>query len=305
MKRLALIGVLLIISVVLISGCTQTDTGTGQITREVAEKQEVSVPTVSKVPDPENIELFGGVKEGSIMRFYFTFNDKIGHDGAVELKITDSAEKTVYSKKFDVKSEQFIDYEVQLTGKPVGKAYEWKVPLSDIKKGMSPVGNAYLKFKTLSGKTLTADAPLFDIPAYTEEEIKQLYEEGYLKSAKTLGKSITKGNFQVILSRYGYFKHSVFGKEVTSFRVDIEVKNVGMEQDAFFIHDGALIVGNEQYNVGFDSEFDGMNIYPNIVKKGYLVFEDVPDGLSGEARVIVGHFWVDFNTVNYEFTIEI
>jgi len=303
MNKPVFLSLLFVVGIVLVSGCTQTDTSdTGQVINKDSQPTQTFVPSV---PDPENIDVFAGVKEGDVFRFYFAFNDRIAHDGNAKFEIKDYSGNKVYSSTFDAKSNQFMDYQFQLTGSPMGKAYEWKVPYSDIKKGMSSMGTAYIVFTTPSGKSLTADTSLFNIPSYTEEELEQIYESQYEKSAKTSGRLITKGNFQVTLDKYGFFKHSVFGKEETDFRVDIEVKNVGGEQDTFSIYNGAMIVGDQQYDVGFDSDFDGMNIYPSIVKKGYLVFKDVPEDISGEAKVIVGSAWIGYSPANYEFTIDL
>ena len=305
MFKFAVISVFIILSVMFVSGCTQNDTsGTGQITGKISEEPEVYLP---KTPDPGNIDIFSGVKEGDLIRFYFTFNDRVSHEGSVNIKIDDSTGKELYNTRFNVKASQFVDYQFQLTGNPIGKAYEWKLAYNSIPKGMSSMGTAYLTFTTLNGKILTADTSLFDLRAYTDEEIEQMYEDRYIQNAKTSDKVAKKGNFEVKLLRYGYFTHrySAWSEEETDFRIDIEVKNVGNEEDSFYTYDSALIIGEKQYDVGYDSEFDGGNIYPNIVKDGYIVFKDVPEDLSGEAKIMVGTHWVGYERTHYFFRIEI
>lgn len=287
MNKLAVLSALLIISTVLASGCTQTDTsGAGLIPgKKGIEKTDVFAPTI---PDPENIDLFSGIKEGDLIRFFFTFNDRIGHGGKVSVKITDTLDKTVYSSHFDVKSNQFMDYQFRLTGEPVGKAYEWKVPYSAIQKGMSNMGTAYLTFTTPNGKNLNADTTLSDLPSYTREEIEQLYENQYFQSAKTIGQTMNEGDFEVTLVRVGYFKYLDFDKEVKYFRADIKVKNIGFESKSFSGYDAAMIVDSNQYSRSYRSEFEDNNIYPDVIKEGYLLFEDLPENMAGEVKIIAG-----------------
>lgn len=317
MNKLLVIIALLIISVILVSGCTQTDT---PVTEEIMgkdtnkpegwsiQKPEEFIPPAS---DPGNIDLFDGVKEGSLIRFYFVFDDRIGHDGKVNLKITDNSDKTVYASRFDVKSSQFVDYRLQLTGEPIGKAYEWKVSYSSIQKGMSSMGSAYLTFITPNGKNLNADTTLFDLPSYTQEEIEQLYENQYFETAKTINQSMSEGDFEVTLSKVGQFKYLDYDKEIKYFRADVKVKNIGSESKSFNGYDAAMIIGSNQYSVSYRSEFEGINIYPGVIKEGYLLFEDVPENITGEVKIVAGSaFWysVDHHSwrdILYTFTLQI
>jgi len=317
MNKIFVIIALFIISVILVSGCTQTDTSgtedtTGKDTKKPegwsVQKPEEFIPLAS---DPGNIDLFDGVKEGSLIRFYFVFDDRIGHDGKVNLKIIDNSDKTVYTSLFDVKSSQFVDYQFQLTGEPIGKAYEWKVSYSSIQKGMSSMGNAYLTFITQNGKNLNADTTLFDLPSYTQEEIEQLYENQYFETAKTIDQTLTEGDFEVTLAKAGYFKYLNYDKEIRYFRADIKVKNIGSESKSFNSYDAAMIIGSNQFSASYRSEFEGINIYPGVIKEGYLLFEDVPENITGEVKIIAGSaFWysVDYHSwrdILYPFTLQI
>jgi len=293
-----------ILAILIISGCTSG--GTGQITSKDTGDQQTPVPAQTySIPDPENIEYFGGVKEGDMIRFYFAFDDTIGHSGRVDFVIKDSLNKTVYESQFDVNKNQFVDYEYRLTSIGIGKAFEIKISFNDIEKGMSDYGNAFLTFTTINGKTMTSETFLFEIPSYTSEEIEEIYETRYIESAKTSGDNVKKGNFDVTLVRYGYYTHTEWDEEVTDFRADIEVENIGNDENIFSIYSGALIVENKQYDVGFESTFEGYNIYPGVVKEGYLIFDDVPEDLSGEANLIVGSSWSGFSTPDYAFIIQL
>jgi len=317
MNRLVVPSALLIISLILVSGCTQVDTsGTGQITAKDTDKPEgwsIERPkeSIPPVPEPVNINLFDGVKEGDLIRFYIVFNDRIGHDGKVSLKITDDTDKTVYASQFDVKASQFVDYQFQLTGESIGKAYEWNVPYSSIQKGTSSMGKAYLTFTTPSGKNLNADTTIFDLPSYTREEIEQLYENQYLQTAKTIDQTMSEGDFEVTLVKVGYYGYLDYDQELNYFRADIKVKNIGSESKSFSSYDAAMIIGSNQYSRSYRSEFEGINIYPGVIKEGYLLFEDVPENIGGEVKIIAGGaYWhsVDYHSwrdILYTFTIHV
>jgi|UniRef100_A0A7C3WVA3 hypothetical protein len=301
------IGIVFAIIIILgIIGATLTPTG------KIAETQPSETTTTQQIQPttraPENIVMFMGVKEGDLVRFFFGFNDRKAYDGKVSFKILDSSNKTVYTSQFDVKANQYIDYEFKLTGSPIGKVYEWKIPFNSIGKGVSNIGTAYITFTTVDGGVLTADFPLLEIPSYTPEEIRQLYETQYLQTAKNIGQTVTKGNFEVTLVRLGYFTHLQFdtwGNEVTEFRVDIKVKNIGTEKDTFSVYNAVMIVGDKQYEYSYNSKFEGYEIYPNVVKEGYIIFKDVPKDLSGQVRIIVGSAWILWNQVNYEFVVQV
>ncbi len=263
---------------------------------------------------PENIVMFEAVKEGDLIRFYFGFNDMIGYNGNVKLEIADNVNKSVYNSNFNVKSTDFVDYQFTLYGQPTGKAYEWEISLNSIQKGMSNSGTAYLTF-SINDKKYTVERSFIPIPSYTPNEIIQLYENRYLQSAKNAGQTLTKGSFNVTLVRLGYFihlQHETYGGEVTDFRADIKVRNIGNESERLSSSDTALIVGSKQYGYSSGSEFDGYKLLDSgIVKEGYILFEGVPIGLTDKVEVIVGSsYGYDSSTLTwtnllYSFDIEL
>ena len=127
MKKLFLITIILL-NIFLIS-CSST--------QEIVDKDIDKSSSHKLVADPQNIDKFNEVKEGDLFRFYFTFNDRTGHDGLLFFKIVDESKRGLYAANFDVKSDQFFDYVYGLTGVSIGKAYEWKIPYSKIQKGTS------------------------------------------------------------------------------------------------------------------------------------------------------------------------
>jgi len=145
------------------------------------------------------------------------------------------------------------------------------------------------------------------IPQYTEEEINQIYENRYLESAKNIGQTKTLGSFEVTIVRVGYFTRLYLGEEKTDFRVDIKVKNRLDMENSFYTMGAALIAGEKQYDSSlFDSHFDGTNIYPGVVKEGYIVFEGVPKNLKGQVNIIVGKaFGYNYNTDTFGFMVDL
>ncbi len=254
-----------------------------------------------------NIQLFQGVKEGDSIRFYFVLNDGAAHDGTVYFKIMDDIGSILYENEFQIKADDYKDYQFKLTGVSIGKAYEWYVKFDDIKKGIANsigYGKASLKFTT-NGQILTADTTV-EIPHYTGEEIATMYEDQYMKTSKVVNQHVSQGNFDVTLVRLGYYKHLEFGswgKEIKDFRADIAVKNIGAETDSFFTTEAAIVIGSSQYNVSYESKFDGSDIRPGVVKEGYLIF-NIPGELSGVGDVIIGKYYSYPNNIEYKFNFD-
>ncbi len=108
----------------------------------------------------------------------------------------------------------------------------------------------------------------------------------YLSTSKEINKTIREHPFEVTLKRVGYFTHLKYdkwGDEVTHFRVDIQVKNIDYEIRSFSYMKAAIVIGSEQYDVlWLDSEFDGYDIRPNVIKEeGYLLFDIPEEKLQG------------------------
>lgn len=256
-----------------------------------------------------SVQTFQGVKEGDVIRFYFILNDGEAYDGQAQFKILDNAGNILYQDEFDVKASDYKDYVYQLTGTSAGKAYEWYVQFNQINKGVADIlgyGKAQLQFTT-SGQTLSAEAAV-EIPAITKEQTIAAYENSYVKKATPVDKTITKGYFQVTLVRVGYYKHleyDTWGDEVTDFRADIKVKNIGSEEETFSTYDAAIIIGNSQYDAKlFRSKFDGYNLRPGIVREGYLIFE-TPITLKGQGEIIAGSYYnYPEGEIEYKFSFD-
>jgi hypothetical protein len=262
--------------------------------------------------DPANINTFAAADEGEIIRFYFVLEDSNGNntpgDGKANLQIKDPTGKVVYGQDFNFEASKFVNYEFKLTGKGIGKAYEWRVNKSDIEKGVSEIGTADITLTVASGKVLKSTADYLTIPKYSEEELLAVYENAYNKTAIVSGEVLKKGNFEVTLVKYGYYKHLKYdttGDEVTDFRVDLKVINISSKKDTFNVFEAALISGSNQYKYSFNSKIDTADIFAGVIKEGYILFEDVPDTISGTIKIIPGTAYdSSYNTISYEFDVE-
>lgn len=135
------------------------------------------------------------------------------------------------------------------------------------------------------------------------------YEEEYNQNAKVSGEVIKRGSFEITLVKYGFYTHlkyDTWGDEVTDFRADLKVKNIGSEKDSFSTYDAVIISGSNQYERSFNSKLDSSDIHPGIIKEGYLIFEDVPKTLTGQIKIIVGTSYdTSYNKLTYEFDVQI
>lgn len=132
------------------------------------------------------------------------------------------------------------------------------------------------------------------------------YEELYFENAIDSGKSIRRGDFKVTLLKYGIYKYLEYGDwgdEIITFRADITVENIGSETKSFSHYDAALVQGSKQYDYYYRSEFEGLDTYPGVIREGYILFEDVPEDISGDIKIITGsayyrpvdyHSWRDY-----------
>jgi len=301
---------LFLITVIFISGCTQENPITsGTKTTASSGSQEITPQQTVSDYHPTNINTFSSSNEGDVIRFYFLLENQDGQNtlgsGEANVQIKDSVGNVVFSQKFDFKSSDFVDYQFKLTGQGIGKAYEWRVNQKDIQKGISEMGKADLTITLPDGKVINATDDYVSIPSYSEEEIKQMYDALYNKNAQLSGEIVKKGDFEVTLVKYGFFKHlelGAYGDEVTDFRVDLKVKNIGSEKNSFSNYAAVLIVGSHQYERSFNSELDSSDIYPGIIKEGYLLFKDVPTTITGKIDIIAGTSYDEYyNEFTYKF----
>jgi hypothetical protein len=159
---------------------------------------------------------------------------------------------------------------------------------------------------TTNGKILEDTYSGFVIPSYTSEEIKQMWEAEYDKNSKFSREVISKGNFEVTLVKYGFFEHyDISNDNKTDFRADIKVKNIGSELHCYDVDNAKIISGSNEYSESLYSNFGIWNncIEAGFVQEGYIVYDNVPQNLTGQIKINVGAD--EFNNKNdfYEFTV--
>lgn len=318
--------VFLIIGVLLLAGCTstgqtsatqssnttQTQTQTPTQTLSPTNTTQQTLPPQPKTPEPfnaekaANIATFTSVEEGGQYRFYFMLEDSNGANtvaaGKANVRVYDDVNNTLYSSELNVKTTDYVDYQFKLTGKGLGKAYEWRVPVSNVKKGISSFwGTAELTFTTSDGIVLRAEDKTMSIPKYSDEELAQIAEEKYAKTATTINQMLTKGSFEVVVNKIGFINVTQYSTTKQYLRVDMTVRNVGSEREYFSPSGTVLLTGQgKQYETSYGGTLGTYSqMYPGITKSGYILFENVPTTETGIKLVFeLGH---DENYDSYKF----
>ncbi len=233
---------------------------------------------------------FYGIKEGDYIKFNFDFNDNKRYDGTVHLTIVDKVGTVLYEDTFYVTVK---DYQ----GSIFYSYYEWYVSFDKIKKGiggLASYGTAYLTFLMPDGTKLEASDTV-EIPTLSKEEIIAMYEERYLATSKEINKTLRIYPLEVTLKRIGQFTHlqyDTWGDEVTHFRVDVQVKNVGENEHSLWYYNAAVVIGSKQYDVLFESKFNSSGIKPNVIREGYLLFNIPRAELRGIGYIDVGKLFL-------------
>lgn len=285
-----------IIGTGLLSGCTNNQTG-----------------IITTTNPPVNINQFTSTKEGDVLRFYFLLEDRSGintySNGHAKMIIFDNANNTLYTQEFTVKTTEFVDYQFKLTGQGIGKAYEWRVPLKDIQKGMSSYGfgKSFLTFTTPDNTILTAEDTLVQIPTYTQEEIASMQETEYQQSAVNVNKVVTKGNFKVTVTKAGFYNTVEWDQKKHYLRVDMEVTNIG-SQSEYFSPSGTSIIDSQsnQHDYSYGGTLDLFSsVYPSIIKKGSVLFEGISTSESVVTLVFELGYDENFNQYQYSYVIDL
>lgn len=260
--------------------------------------------------NPVSIVDFSSADEGQLIRFYFQVQDERGQriaaNGQVHIKIFDNANNIVYEKIFPVSSSEYQDYQIVLTGQEIGKAYEWKISKDEIKKGVSNFGKATLEFNT-QGKTLTSINDYVEIPTLTKEEMEALNEGQYEKNAIIVNKKVSKGDWEVTVTKAGYYNPlEEYGEQKEYFRVDMVVKSIAHERKYFSPSGMALLDSGKQYEQEYGGTLDTFaELYPNIIKEGYVLFKPLPKTTKSVKLVFTAGYDEDYKDIQYEYLINL
>jgi len=219
----------------------------------------------------EKIKYIIPEKIGNKTRFKFAFENSSGElvkvDGSVKLEIFDKFGNCVYNKTYDLNSVPYSSgkYMIVLDSNEIGKSIDDK-------------GNVVLTYKN-SGKILTKSHSII-LQKYTEEELKNIFEEEYIKNAKTINKEQIGGNFKITITKHGYFKvyDAKKNKIKEVYRVDMIVKNLADENVEFNPMDIYIIdnSGNKYRYINGGNLEIGTILNGRKQIEGYFLFEDIP-----------------------------
>lgn len=292
---------------ILITSCTTNNIESKQIPTS----EELLIESRQKSNNQEiaSIVSFDSADEGELIRFYFQIKDTLGNkistDGKIDLKIFDNLNNLLYEDSFIVYSSKYVDYQFQLTGQSIGKAYEWSISKEDVKKGTSDYGKAEIIF-TKNNKQLTASNDFVAIPFFTEEEIKQIYEEDYNKNKKIAEEKIKSLKLEITIKSFGFYKAQSYLDIEEYLRIDLLVKNIDNEPNYFWPSSTVLIdsEGN-QYETAYEGTIEGKEMFPNTKQEGYILLEGVPKTLKSANLIFDAGYDEYFETVYLYYQLSI
>ncbi len=262
--------------ILMFCGCTQTSNNE-KPTNEVMVNNTTSINTTSNINNNvvehavANIKYIIPENSGNKTLFNFAFEDKNGKlikaEGSVRLEVIDKLGNCVLNKTYDLSS---IPYS---SGK-----YIVSLNSSEIGKGMDTQGIVILTYQ--NGNKVLSKSNSIMLQKYSEEELKKIFEEEYLKNAKEVNIKQTRGNFEITIVRHGYFKiyNAEKNKVDEVYRVDMIVKNLIYDSVQFNPMDIYIIddSGNKYRYINGGSLKIGTTINGDKQLKGYFLFEDVP-----------------------------
>src|SRR5918997_6971018 len=117
----------------------------------------VPAGTVYKAENPEQItgvSQFVVLKDGSLYKARFSFIDRnerpVTSDANVTFSAKTQANQTIYERAFNVKAEQFQQYQLVLTGAPI-LAYAWQIDSGEMTAQAHPATNTMTTRNTTAG----------------------------------------------------------------------------------------------------------------------------------------------------------
>lgn len=306
---------MLIISILVLSGCTTTQTNTPSSNNQDSGVNTQTQPSATDSGSglrSSNVEFIGNfmatADEKSIeTRFSLLDGSKkyVSADGTGTIKIENNEGEEVYTGTVNPRKEDFGTYTLMLTGEDF-EAYVWEIPINEIKKSTSSSGTMYLNFKTKDSQFEEMTADILGLPTYSDEELAELNEQEFSKNAIAINKKISKGDFEVTVQRVGIFEPMVtYGEPEEYFRVDMEVKNIADEKE-YFSPSGLAILDNQGNQ--FESEYGGTldtygEIYPGVKKSGYVLFKKIPANAQTIKLVFELGYDANYDEYFYEYNI--
>jgi len=299
---------ILLICVIFISGCVQTSDNTDSEDAPTTPQQTFS-DTGLRSSNAKYIGNFVALSSEQNIDARFSLYDEdknyVSGDGIGNIIIVNSDEEIVYKSTINVKKEDFGTYTLILTQDKF-IAFAWEIPINQINKSTSSTGTIYLKFIMEDIEFEVIDASFWGLPKYSEQELAQLNDDKFTQSAIVFNNKISKGNFEVTLTKVGFFTPLVtYGDKKEYFRIDMEVKNIGNEQQYF--SPSALALLDNQGNQ-YEKEYGGtLNTYsmyyPGVKKSGYIIFGNVPETLQSAKLVFQLGYDANYDYYKFEYSI--
>jgi hypothetical protein len=210
------------------------------------------------------------------------------------------------------KAGSFSGYDAKLIdsgGSQYERSYESKFEGGELAEGVTRTG--YILFenvpKNVDISTITIEDYVFDLKSNRGYTYSQFAEEEYEKSSAVVNQKVSKGKFEVTVTKAGFFSPYEFGEKKEYLRVDMEVKNTGSESD-YFSPSGMVILDNQgnQYEKTYGGTLDTFSkIYPGITKSGYILFEGVPKTVEAIKLAFELGYDQNFKPYVFEYTIQL
>ncbi|MBA2846150.1 hypothetical protein HNP88_000334 [Methanococcus maripaludis] len=272
MVKKIVIGVFCMISLLLLCGCTETDSG-DQALDEVDSGDENIVSD-----DAEYIGTFYAAKTDDSLKFTLIFNDAenklVTATGTAKLNIYDDYDNKIFEK----------EYVVDPSKAGTNSKYTLIVSLDDIEKGMTESGYAEVVFTSKTGKVINKITNSIQIPYYTEEEILNIAEQEFLENAVESGDSYELDDIKITALRSGFY--TIPGeKSKKIFRVDLKIENKYGQPKDFTPSEVMVYSGTKEYPFTSGGSLNNVSKIPALGSvEGYWLFEDIPDNIE-EPRV--------------------
>jgi len=205
------------------------------------------------------------------------WGNEVSADGNVEFVIKDDYDKILYSSNFHVDKDNFTEEEDYFYGTTL--KYTWTIQREDILESDEYYGTAEATFTTTDGDSITGENYYITLPQPTAED----YEIEYLESAKEIGKTVKlNDNLEITVLRAGVYEYDSW---LGNYRVDFSIKNTGSSVTYVEVDGGALLIGGKQYDGDVIEYYNGGDLYPAAEYDESLVFDGVPENISGTAKM--------------------
>ncbi|ABO35628.1 conserved hypothetical protein [Methanococcus maripaludis C5] len=293
MTKKLVIGVFCLISILLMCGCADTDSGN----QALDEVNSGSEDVVSE--GAEYIGTFYATQTDDSLKFTLIFNDAenklVTATGNAKLMIYDEFDNRLFEK----------EYVVDPSKAGSNSKYTLVVSLDNVEKGMTDSGYAEVVFTSENDKVINKIAESIQIPYYSKEEISNIAEEEYLENAVESGDSYELDDVEITVLRSGFY--TIYGEESEKiFRVDIKIENkYGQPKDFRASEVSVYDKYENKYRYVSGGSLDEISEIPSLdTVDGYWFFEDVPESMENPRLFFKNGRDDNGDWLVYDFTLE-